>query len=42
MKFLAVVFAIILVVQLADVAADKLPFNNLIETYEEQQNIGKY
>lgn len=42
MKFLAVVFAIVLVVQLADVSADKVSFNDLMEAYEEQQNIGKY
>ncbi|CAB3256753.1 unnamed protein product [Arctia plantaginis] len=40
MKFLAVAFAIVLVVQLADVTADKLPFNDLMETYGEQQNLG--
>ncbi|CAB3256757.1 unnamed protein product [Arctia plantaginis] len=40
MKFLALVFAIILVVQLADVTADKMSFNDAIEAYEEQQNIG--
>ncbi|CAB3256751.1 unnamed protein product [Arctia plantaginis] len=39
MKFLALVFAIILVVQLAGVTADKMPFSDAIEAYEEQQYI---
>ncbi|CAB3256747.1 unnamed protein product [Arctia plantaginis] len=39
MKFLAVAFAIVLVVQLADVAADKLPFNDLTETHGQQLNL---
>ncbi|CAB3229200.1 unnamed protein product [Arctia plantaginis] len=39
MKFLAVMFAIVLVVQLADVAADKLPFNDLTGTHGQQLNL---
>lgn len=41
MKFLAVAFAIILIVQLADVTADNKSFKDMMEAYEEQPNIGK-
>lgn len=41
MKFLAVVLAIILVFQFADVTAKNVPSNDHEEAYGEQQNIGK-
>lgn len=41
MKFLAVVLAIVLVVQLVDVRADNMSPNDLREAFEEQSNIGK-